>query len=85
MSAALIATVEGSLNGHRCQQARLVDEPNRHSWRWWELITRIEHPGAVTIRARATDLVGRTQPEDATWNRLGQGNNSIQEVVARVR
>jgi DMSO/TMAO reductase YedYZ molybdopterin-dependent catalytic subunit len=85
LGAALIATFEVSLNGHRWQQARLVDEPNRHSWRWWELITRIEHRRAVTIRARATALVGGAQPEDATWNRLGHGNNSIQEVVARVR
>jgi hypothetical protein len=34
-------------------------------------------PGPVTLRARATDLAGRTQPEYAEWNRLGYGNNAI--------
>jgi hypothetical protein len=34
--------------------------------------------------ARATDKAGRVQPEKAEWNRLGYGNNSIQEVAIRV-
>jgi hypothetical protein len=41
-------------------------------------------PGPVTLRARATDLAGRTQPEHAEWNRLGYGNNAIQEVTLQV-
>jgi hypothetical protein len=36
------------------------------------------------LRARATDLAGRTQPERPEWNRLGYGNNVIQEVPIRV-
>ena len=36
------------------------------------------------MRARATDLAGRTQPERAEWNRLGYGNNAIQQVSIRV-
>ena len=51
---------------------------------WWELITHVETSEAVVIRARATDLAGRTQPERAEWNRLGYGNNAIQEVAIRV-
>jgi hypothetical protein len=56
--------------------------PNR---RWWEVITRIEQPSPVTIRARAADLVGRTQSGEATWNRVGYGSNSIEKIVAHVR
>jgi DMSO/TMAO reductase YedYZ molybdopterin-dependent catalytic subunit len=82
--AAPIARVEVSLSGESWQPARLMGERNRHSWQWWELITRIEDPGAVALRARATDLAGRTQPEQAEWNRLGYGNNSIQTVPIRV-
>jgi len=37
------------------------------------------------VRARATDLAGRTQPESPEWNRLGYGNNSIPEVPVHVR
>jgi DMSO/TMAO reductase YedYZ molybdopterin-dependent catalytic subunit len=78
--AAPIARVEVSVGDGPWQQARLIGERNRHSWQWWELITHIEAPGATRIRARASDLGGRTQPETSEWNRLGYGNNSIQEV-----
>ena len=82
--AAPIARIEVSVNGGDWQEARLVSERNRHSWQWWELITRLETSGDLTLRARATDLAGRTQPERAEWNRLGYGNNEIQEVPIRV-
>jgi DMSO/TMAO reductase YedYZ molybdopterin-dependent catalytic subunit len=82
--AAPIARVEVSVGGGSWQAATLVTERQRHSWQWWELITRVAAPGVVTLRARATDLGGRTQPEHAEWNRLGYGNNSIHQVPVRI-
>jgi len=82
--AAPIARVEVSVNGGGWQDARLVSERNRYSWQWWELITRVERSDEVIVRARAIDLAGRIQPERAEWNRLGYGNNAIQEVPIRV-
>jgi len=82
--AAPIARVEVSVNGGDWQEARLVSERNRSSWQWWELITHVGMPNDLVLRARATDLAGRTQPERAEWNRLGYGNNAIQEVPIRV-
>jgi len=82
--AAPIARVEVSL-GRSWQEARLVSERKRYSWQWWELITRVKNPGSVTLRARATDLAGRTQPAIAEWNHLGYGNNGIHSVEVRVR
>jgi DMSO/TMAO reductase YedYZ molybdopterin-dependent catalytic subunit len=82
--AAPIARVEVSVNGGDWQEARLVSERHRYSWQWWELMTRAEKPGELTLRARATDLAGRLQPERAEWNRLGYGNNAIHEVPIRV-
>jgi DMSO/TMAO reductase YedYZ molybdopterin-dependent catalytic subunit len=82
--AAPIARVEVSVNGGDWQEARLVSERNRYSWQWWELMTRAEKPGELVLRARATDLAGRVQPERAEWNRMGYGNNAIQEVPIRV-
>jgi DMSO/TMAO reductase YedYZ molybdopterin-dependent catalytic subunit len=82
--AAPIARVDVSVGDGGWQQARLVGERSRHRWQWWELITRVDKPGPVTIRARAADLADRTQPETATWNRLGYGNNAIQRVPIRV-
>jgi DMSO/TMAO reductase YedYZ molybdopterin-dependent catalytic subunit len=83
--AAPIARVEVRVGGAAWQEARLVGERKRHAWQWWELLTRIEGAGSITLRARATDLAGRTQPEESEWNRLGYGNNAIQEVLVHVR
>ncbi len=82
--AAPIARVEVSVGGGSWQEARLVGERNRYCWQWWELITLVQEPGLVTLRARATDLAGHTQPERAEWNRLGYGNNAIHEVPVRI-
>jgi hypothetical protein len=62
-----------------------VGERKRHCWQWWELLTRIEQVGTISLRARATDLAGRTQPDSPAWNRLGYGNNAVQEVLVHVR
>jgi DMSO/TMAO reductase YedYZ molybdopterin-dependent catalytic subunit len=82
--AAAIARVEVSVGKGVWREARLVGEQQRGSWRWWELTTRLGEPGVVSVRARATDAAGHTQPERADWNRLGYGNNSIQRVQIRV-
>ncbi|WP_455918904.1 sulfite oxidase [Ensifer canadensis] len=79
-----ISRVEVSLNDGPWREARLVGEGRRSAWQWWELITRLEQTGPLAVRARATDMAGRTQPERAEWNRLGYGNNSIHSVTAQV-
>jgi hypothetical protein len=78
--AAPIGRVEVSVGGGLWQPAQLVGERSRHAWQWWELIARVEAVGPTTIRARATDLAGRSQPEQPPWNRLGYGNNAIEEL-----
>jgi DMSO/TMAO reductase YedYZ molybdopterin-dependent catalytic subunit/rhodanese-related sulfurtransferase/glyoxylase-like metal-dependent hydrolase (beta-lactamase superfamily II) len=82
--AAPIDRVDVSVGDGPWEAARLIGERRRHSWQWWELLTRIDERGATTVRARATDLAGRTQPETPAWNRLGYGANAIQVVSLRV-
>jgi DMSO/TMAO reductase YedYZ molybdopterin-dependent catalytic subunit len=82
--AAPIARVEVSVGAGPWLEARLVGERSRYSWQWWELITRVEQSSNLTLRARATDLADRAQPEHAEWNRLGYGNNAIHQVVVRM-
>jgi DMSO/TMAO reductase YedYZ molybdopterin-dependent catalytic subunit len=82
--AAPIARVEVSVGNGDWRDARLVGERRRHGWQWWELVAHLDTQGPITLRARATDMAGRTQPEHAEWNRLGYGNNSIQQVPIRV-
>jgi len=84
--AAPIAKVELSVDGGSWQSAALSGERRRHSWQWWELAVRLDSThGNVVIRARATDLAGRTQPDLPSWNRLGYANNAIQEIRVTVR
>ena len=83
--AAPIARVEISIDGSDWHAARLVGERKRHSWVWWEMLTRVERSGPVQLRSRATDLAGRTQPEQPEWNRLGYGSNAIQMLTVNVR
>jgi hypothetical protein len=79
-----ISRVDVSLNDGPWREARLVGERRRGAWQWWELITLLEQAGPLAVRARATDMAGRTQPERVEWNRLGYGNNSIHSVTAQV-
>ena len=78
--AAPIARVEVRVDGAPWQPATLVGERHRHGWQWWELSARLARPGGITIRARATDLAGRTQPDQPQWNPLGYANNAVHEV-----
>jgi DMSO/TMAO reductase YedYZ molybdopterin-dependent catalytic subunit len=83
--AAPIAGVDVSVDGGPWQRAELVGPRSRHSWQRWEVPVRVDRPGPVSLRARATDLAGRTQPERPEWNRLGYGNNATQEMTVVVR
>src|SRR5215813_13005111 len=83
--AAPIARVEVRTGDGPWQEARLLGERKQHSWQGWELIVRIEQPGSTVISARATDMASRTQTDSPEWNRLGYGNNAIQNVRVDVR
>jgi len=82
--AAPIARVEVSVAGGDWQDARLIGGSSTHGWQRWEHRARVSHPGEMTIRARATDLAGHTQPPRPEWNRLGYGGNFIHEVRVRL-
>jgi DMSO/TMAO reductase YedYZ molybdopterin-dependent catalytic subunit/rhodanese-related sulfurtransferase/glyoxylase-like metal-dependent hydrolase (beta-lactamase superfamily II) len=82
--AELIARVQVSINEASWQEARLIGDRHRHSWQWWELLTNLTQPGQNSIRARATDLAGRTQPSQPQWNRHGYGNNAVQDMLVHV-
>jgi DMSO/TMAO reductase YedYZ molybdopterin-dependent catalytic subunit len=79
-----IAKVEVSLNDGPWREARLIGEGRRGAWQWWELFESLEDSGPLVVRARATDASGRSQPDQAEWNRLGYGNNSVHSVAAQV-
>jgi DMSO/TMAO reductase YedYZ molybdopterin-dependent catalytic subunit/glyoxylase-like metal-dependent hydrolase (beta-lactamase superfamily II) len=82
--AAQIERVEVRVADRPWEPAQLLTHRPAHSWLWWEMLTRLEDRGPTTVRARATDLAGRVQPERPEWNRLGYGGNAIQAVDIRV-
>ena len=77
-----IARVDVTVDDGPWRRARMLDRPSRYGWQKWELTTRVKS-GEISIRARATDRLGNTQPVRAEWNRLGYGNNAIQKTTVR--
>jgi DMSO/TMAO reductase YedYZ molybdopterin-dependent catalytic subunit len=76
-----ISHVQVSVRDGHWHCARLLGRPERHAWRRWELLVRLDQPGMTAVRARATDLAGHTQPDTPDWNALGYGANSVQTVA----
>jgi hypothetical protein len=79
-----IARVEVRIDDGPWQLATLAGDRHRHSWQRWELSAPLARPGRISVRARATDLAGRTQPHQPQWNPLGYANNAIHEVQLAV-
>jgi hypothetical protein len=70
--------------GETWKPATLLDTPRSSAWVRWAFTWEDATPGRHTLRARATDEAGETQPETPQWNRLGYGNNSVQVHVVDV-
>jgi DMSO/TMAO reductase YedYZ molybdopterin-dependent catalytic subunit len=76
-----VAQIEISSDGGRTwQQARFTTEARPGAWRLWEAEVAIGSAAGQRVRARATDTAGHTQPDHASPNPGGYGNNSIHEV-----
>ena len=83
--AAPIVRVEVSTDGLPWRPATLTADRHPHRWQSWQLPVRLERPGRVIIRARATDAAGRTQPDQPYWNPLGYAANPVHQVQIIVR
>jgi DMSO/TMAO reductase YedYZ molybdopterin-dependent catalytic subunit len=71
--------------GESWREAQLTGEAHAGAWRSWETQMDAARPGELTLRARATDSAGETQPKAARANAGGYGNNSIHQVSVHVR
>ncbi|MFZ0199155.1 MAG: sulfite oxidase [Candidatus Sulfotelmatobacter sp.] len=64
--------------------ARLGHEQAHYAWRLWSYDWRPGKAGDYTIRSRATDSQGRTQPATPYWNPSGYLINVIDQVNVHV-
>lgn len=70
--------------GKSWEPARLEEQSSAYAAQRWSLSWIPDQPGVYNILSRATDDVGNTQPLDQRWNRLGYGNNGVQEVIITI-
>jgi DMSO/TMAO reductase YedYZ molybdopterin-dependent catalytic subunit len=83
-----IQSVDVSVDdGQTWQPANLIGPEETYAWRHWEYLWDARKPGQFTLMARATDTMGRRQPETANWNVLGYGNNGIREhaIIVQIK
>jgi DMSO/TMAO reductase YedYZ molybdopterin-dependent catalytic subunit len=82
--AGAITRVELSVNGAAWREAQLGPAMSAYAWTPFELALMLPE-GKVTLRSRATDAAGNSQPERMVWNRLGYGNNAVRAITVNVR
>jgi DMSO/TMAO reductase YedYZ molybdopterin-dependent catalytic subunit len=76
-----IRQVEISLTGDGEWHPAQVQPPRGpYQWQDWTYSWDTAGVGRHTLRARATDAAGNTQPDVPPWNRLGYGNNAIEVI-----
>ena len=82
-----ISRVEVSTdNGRTWSQARLLGEARDHCWRMWEFTWRTPaQAGRVTLKARATDARGNSQPLERDTDRRNYMINHVLPVEVDVR
>ena len=74
-----VTRVDISLTGEGDWHPAQLDPPRGpHEWQDWSFVWDGGGVGRHTLRARATDAAGHTQPDAPPWNRLGYGNNAIE-------
>ncbi|MBZ5705200.1 MAG: sulfite oxidase [Acidobacteriia bacterium] len=80
-----IAHVEISTDGGATWQAAQLGKDQAHyAWRLWSYTWKAPRSGDYTIRSRATDSQGHTQPATAVWNPSGYLYNAIDQVKIHV-
>ncbi|MBL0937622.1 MAG: molybdopterin-dependent oxidoreductase [Gemmatimonadaceae bacterium] len=75
-----IARVQVQVNAGEWVDAELIPSTSPYAWTGFSLVLDIP-AGPVTVRTRATDTAGNTQPDRIEWNSLGYGNNAVRTFV----
>ncbi len=79
-----IAAVDITVDDEPWLPATVEPADGSGAWQRWSFPWVPRRPGRHVLASRATDAVGRSQPDEATWNRLGYGNNAVVRTVVSV-
>jgi len=80
-----VTSVEVSFTGEGdWHRSKLAPPAGPYQWQDWSIDWQATGVGRHTLRARATDVAGNTQPEVPVWNRLGYGNNAVEVIYVDV-
>jgi DMSO/TMAO reductase YedYZ molybdopterin-dependent catalytic subunit len=71
-------------NGQSWQNASLDPDLGKYAWRRWRYTWTPKEKGGATIKVRATNANGETQPEHH-WNRSGYLRNEIESLQLTVK
>ena len=81
-----ISRVEVAVDGGETwRDAELGQPASPYAWTSWRCRVSLAREGRYTLRSRATDETGETQPATVRWNRLGYGNNAVRSIVIDAR
>jgi hypothetical protein len=80
-----VVCVEISTEGEYWHEADLEPATTTYSMQCWHYAWSPAQSGRYTIRARATDSHGHTQPLAQRSNQLGYGNNAVHAIQVHVR
>jgi DMSO/TMAO reductase YedYZ molybdopterin-dependent catalytic subunit len=72
-----LRTVEVQFNEGPWVAAKLDAPPNPYTWTWFRAELPAAQPGAHTVSSRATDALGRTQPESLEMKKTNWENNAV--------
>ena len=69
----------------RLYPAQLEPQTGPYQWQDWTYTWQDAAAGRHTLRSRATDAAGNTQPDVPPWNRLGYGNNAVEVIYVDLK
>ncbi|MBU9722033.1 MULTISPECIES: sulfite oxidase [Bacillaceae] len=79
-----IVEVAVSINDSEWISADLKKNSQGYTWTPWSYKWKVKHKGHYSIRAKATDSTGSTQPFRAYWNQKGYGYNAIDTIYINI-
>jgi DMSO/TMAO reductase YedYZ molybdopterin-dependent catalytic subunit len=71
--------------GKSWEEARLGEDKGKYAWRQWFYPWRPTKPGKYTLMARATDMIGESQPYAVLWNPAGFLRNKVEKIEVIVK